>query len=121
MGDGDGKRVGPGGGKGPGLDPGIGSNSSQRQRLSALPQVLWKIEPEYSEEGRKARYQGTVLLALEVDSEGHPRNIRVIQSLGLGLDERAMEAVAKWRFKPGILNGRAVNSPVSVQVSFRLL
>ena len=89
--------------------------------MSALPQVLWKIEPEYSEEARKVRHQGTVMLALEVDSDGHPRNIRVTRSLGLGLDERAMDAVARWRFKPGIYNGRPVSAPVSVEVSFRLL
>ncbi len=93
----------------------------RRQRLSSQPQLLWKTEPEYSEEARKARYQGTVSLVLEIDAQGRPRNIRVVRSLGLGLDERAVEAVAQWKFKPGLLNGRAVSSPVTVEVSFRLL
>ena len=120
IGPGEGERAGGGkNGRGPGDSPGPGSGS--RQRLSALPQLLWKTEPEYSEEARRARFQGSVMLALDVDSEGHPRNIRVVRSLGLGLDERAVEAVAQWRFKPGLLNGRPVNSPVSVEVSFRLL
>jgi protein TonB len=113
-------------GEGPG-DGGKGGNkrgpggSSFLKRLTALPQLLWKTEPEYSEEARKARHQGSVMLAVEIDPEGHPRNIRVVQSLGLGLDERAVEAVSKWRFKPGLLNGRPVNAPIRVEVSFRLL
>ncbi len=121
MGTGDGNKAGPGQGKGPGAIPGDGSGTGPRQRLSALPQILWKIEPEYSEEARKARFQGSVMLAMEVDSEGKPRNIRVVRSLGMGLDERAMDAVSRWRFKPGLLNGRPVDAPVSVEVSFRLL
>lgn len=121
IGTGEGKKPGNGIGHGPGNNPGRGSEGGPRQRLSALPQILWKIEPEYSEEARKARFQGSVMLALEVDSEGRPRNIRIVRSLGLGLDERAVEAVARWRFKPGLLNGHPVDAPVSVEVSFRLL
>jgi periplasmic protein TonB len=120
VGPGNGNNVGPRDGQGPGDTPGIGIGG-QRQRLSALPQVLWKIEPEYSEEARKVRHQGTVMLALEVGSDGRPKNIRVVRSLGLGLDERAIEAVSQWRFKPGVFNGRPVSAPVSVEVSFRLL
>ena len=111
---GDGKKGRGPGGRGPN---GIG----WVQRLTSLPQLLFKKEPEYSEEARKARHQGSVMLSLEIDSEGRPRNIRVVQSLGLGLDERAVEAVSQWRFKPGLLNGRPVTAPVSVEVSFRLL
>ena len=59
------------------------------------------MEPEYSEEARKAKYQGTVLLYIEVDTDGRATNIRVVRSLGLGLDEKAIEAVKKWKFKPG--------------------
>jgi TonB family protein len=111
-----------GDGNGPDNGPGNGPRAARGgMRLSALPQLLWKTEPEYSEEARKARFQGSVLLAMEIDSEGHPRNIRVVRSLGLGLDERAVAAVAQWKFKPGILNGHPVSSPVSVEVSFRLL
>jgi len=118
IGKGTGEEAGDGRSKGPG---GQGTVGSGRTRLSSLPQLLWKTEPEYSEEARKARYQGSVLLALEIDEQGRPRNIHVVQSLGLGLDERAVAAVAQWKFKPGLLNGRAVSAPVTVQVSFRLL
>jgi protein TonB len=120
--------IGPGGccggvGPGPGGDGGdkSGPGGYRGPRLSSLPQLLWKTEPEYSEEARKARFQGSVMLALEIDPQGRPRNIRVVRSLGLGLDERAVEAVAQWKFKPGLLNGRPVSAPVSVEVSFRLL
>jgi TonB family protein len=90
--------------------PGVGS-----------PKLLFKVEPEYSEEARRARYQGTVVLYAEVDTEGNPRNIRVLRSLGLGLDEKAMQAVALWRFKPGWKDGHPVTVAVTVEVNFRLL
>lgn len=62
-----------------------------------------------------------MLLAVIVDSQGNPRDIRVIRGLGLGLDERAMEAVSTWRFRPALLNGRPVSAPITVEVNFRLL
>ena len=67
----------------------------------SAPALLYKVEPEYSEEARKAKYQGTVVLYVEVDTSGKARNLRVLRSLGLGLDEKAIEAVQKWRFRPG--------------------
>src|SRR5713226_58375 len=88
---------------GPGSGGGIGSGSGGGVWA---PVVLSKIDPEYSEEARKAKYSGTVILQLVVDSNGHARDIRVVRSLGLGLDEKAIEAVNKWRFKPGYRNGQ---------------
>ena len=66
------------------------------------PVLLWKTEPEYSEEARKAKVQGTVILRIEVDARGQAQAITVERSLGLGLDDRAVEAVRRWKFKPGI-------------------
>jgi TonB family protein len=83
--------------------------------------LLSKVEPEYSEEARKAKYQGVVLLYVEVDPSGKAVNIRVLHSLGLGLDEKAMEAVKKWRFKPGVKDGRPVTVQAQIEVNFRLL
>lgn len=60
-------------------------------------------------------------MTVEVDSTGKPRNARVVQSVGMGLDERAVEAVLQWRFKPGRLNGRPVAVPARIEVNFRLL
>jgi TonB family protein len=83
--------------------------------------VLHKVEPEYSEEARKAKYQGTVLLYIEVDPSGRPTNIRVQRSLGLGLDEKAVEAVRQWKFKPGYKDGKPVTVAATIEVNFRLL
>jgi len=85
------------------------------------PQLVYKVEPEFSDEARKAKHQGVVVLTIEVDSSGNVRNVRVRQSLGLGLDEKAMEAVSRWRFRPGILDGKPITTEAVVQVNFQLL
>jgi TonB family protein len=85
------------------------------------PIVLRKIEPEYSDEARRARIQGVVVLSIEVDEQGQVRNMRVVRSLGLGLDERAMEAVGHWKFRAGTINGKAIVTSALVEVNFRLL
>jgi TonB family protein len=85
------------------------------------PVVLYKKEPEYSEEARKAKYQGTVVLYIEVDPSGRAVNPRVVRSLGLGLDEKAMEAVRQWKFKPGYRDGKPVTVAATIEVNFRLL
>jgi TonB family protein len=85
------------------------------------PVVIFKKEAEYPEEARKAKYQGTVLLDVQIDDSGRPMNIRVSRSVGLGLDEKALEAVKQWRFRPATKDGKPVSAPVQVEVSFRLL
>ena len=85
------------------------------------PVATYKVEPEYSEEARAAKYQGEVSLSIVVDEEGVPQNIKVTRGLGLGLDEKAIEAVAKWRFKPGTKDGRPVAVMGTVAMSFHLL
>jgi protein TonB len=98
--------------------PGLGV---QRGRGVTPPELLYKVEPEFSEEARKAKHQGVVVLTIEVDASGNVRNVQVRQSLGLGLDEKAMDAVSHWRFRPGVLNGKAVATEAVVQVNFQLL
>jgi protein TonB len=85
------------------------------------PVVLYKVEPEFSEEARKAKYQGTVVLTIEVGEDGKPRGFRIVSGLGMGLDDKAIEAVSRWRFKPAMRNGKPVRSPATIQVNFRLL
>ena len=85
------------------------------------PELIYKVEPEFSEEARKAKYQGMVVLTIEVDASGRVRNPRILQHLGLGLDERAIEAVSRWRFRPGLRNGQPVETEAVVQVTFQLL
>ena len=123
IGKGSGGGVGPGrgGGYGEGEGGGAGGGAFRIGGGVSAPQPIFKVEPEYSEEARKAKYQGTVLLAIVVDEEGRTRNIRVVRSLGMGLDEKAIDAVSKWRFRPGYKDGRAVAVQANVEVNFRLL
>jgi TonB family protein len=120
-GSGGGVGSGKGGGVGPGEGGGFGGGAFHVGGGVTAPSLLYKVEPEYSEEARKAKYQGTVVLYVEVDPSGHAINPRVIRSLGLGLDEKAMEAVRKWRFKPGYKDGHAVTVAAQIEVNFRLL
>jgi TonB family protein len=87
----------------------------------SAPSVLYKQEPTYTDEARAAKVSGTVLLYVEVDSTGRPRNVKVLRGLGLGLDERAIEAVSKWRFRPGQKGGQPVTVAAEIAVDFRLL
>ena len=95
--------------------------SSQKGHAATQPELLYKVEPEFSEEARKAKYQGTVLLSIQVDETGHPRSLTVVQAAGLGLDQKAIEAVTKWRFRPGMLDGKPVVTNAVVEVNFRLM
>jgi TonB family protein len=87
----------------------------------SAPTALYQIEPEYSEEARKAKLQGEVLLYLEIDQFGRTGDIRVARPLGLGLDEKAMEAVSQWRFKPALKGSVPVKVSVNLETNFRLL
>ena len=120
-GSGGGVGSGKGGGYGPGEGGGAGGGVFRVGGGVTAPALLYKVEPEYSEEARKAKYQGTVLLYIEVDPSGHATNIRVARSLGLGLDEKAIEAVRKWKFKPGYKDGKPVTVAATIEVNFRLL
>ena len=122
---GDGEDGGVGNSRGPGYGPGPGGGgvTGGGGFLGDVtqPVLLWKIEPEYTDEARRAKIQGTVVLHIEVDTRGQAQNITVRQSLGLGLDERAIEAVRRWRFRPGYRNGKPWATAAMVQVNFRLL
>jgi TonB family protein len=85
------------------------------------PTLLSKVEPEYTEEARLAKYQGTVVISAEIGEDGLAYNMRAIRGLGLGLDEKAIEAISQWKLKPGIKNGQPVAVMVTIEVNFRLL
>jgi len=122
---GSGSGGGVGSGRGPGVGPGSGGGfGGGAYRIGggvSPPSVLSKVEPEYSEEARKAKWQGTVILQLVVDEHGLPQQMKVTRSLGLGLDQKAIEAVGKWRFKPGMKDGKPVPVIATIEVNFRLL
>jgi protein TonB len=120
-GSGGGVGSGTGGGYGPGEGGGVGGGVFRVGGGVSAPMVLYKVDPEYSEEARKAKYSGTVVLQLIVEATGKAQNIRVVRSLGLGLDEKAIEAVNKWKFRPGYRNGQAVAVMATIEVNFRLL
>jgi len=84
------------------------------------PHLTYSPEPEYSKQARKKKYQGTCVLAVIVGSDGQPHDIQVTRSLGMGLDEKAIEAVKKWKFDPARKAGKPVATKITVQVNFRL-
>lgn len=86
----------------------------------SLPKPISSPNPEYPEDARKAMYQGTVVPGMIVEADGLPYDIKVLRSLGYGLDEKAIEAVKKWRFDPAIKDKTPVAVYISVQVNFRL-
>lgn len=120
-GSGGGVGSGKGGGFGPGEGGGVGGGVYRVGGGVTAPIVLSKKDPEYSEEARKAKYQGTVLLSIEVSPSGTASNIKVVRSLGLGLDEKAIDAVKQWKFKPGYKDGKPVTVAATIEVNFRLL
>src|SRR5450755_3836002 len=115
---------GVGSGTGPGVGPGHGGGyGGGAYRVGggvSAPKALYAPDPEYSEEARKAKYQGVCVLKLIVGPDGHPRDIAVARSLGLGLDEKAMEAVKNWKFEPAMKDGKPVSVAINVEVQFRL-
>jgi TonB family protein len=86
----------------------------------SAPKPTYSPEPEYSKEARKAKYQGTCALSLIVGEDGNPRDIKVTRILGKGLDEKAVEAVKKWKFEPARKDGQPVAVQVNVFVTFKL-
>jgi periplasmic protein TonB len=114
-----------GGGIGPGDGPGSGPGSEAgvyvpgRSGVTA-PVAVNAPEAEFSDEARRQKYQGICMVALIVDARGYPQNLRVVQRLGMGLDEKAIEAIRKYRFKPAMKDGKPVASVITVEVDFRL-
>jgi TonB family protein len=115
--------LGSGGlGEGPGGPrQGNGPSAQSAIKITRAPQVIYKEDPEYSDEARKAHYEGVVVLAFDVDPSGRAINIRVVRSLGLGLDEKAIAAITRWKFRPAEAGNKTVTAPAEVQVTFRLL
>jgi TonB family protein len=122
IGSGNGGGIGSGGGPGvgPGRGGGTGGGAYRVGGGVSPPHAIYDPDPEYSEEARYAKFQGTVLLSVVVGPDGEPHDIRVQRSLGMGLDEKAIEAVRQWRFEPSMKDGHPVAVQVNVEVSFRL-
>lgn len=85
------------------------------------PELIEQSEPIYTEEARIARHEGVVALDVEIDREGQPRVLGVVSTLGLGLDENAIQAARQWRFRPARQNGRRTAYRATLEINFRLL
>jgi TonB family protein len=85
------------------------------------PTLAYKVEPEYAEEARLAKYQGTVVVSVVVAADGTAQDMKVVRGLGLGLDEQALKAIGEWRFTPGTKDGQPVPVVATIEVNFRLL
>ena len=121
-GNGTGIGSGTGGGLGPGEGGGTGGGAFRAGVNGVgVPICLYCPIPQYSDEARKAKYQGTVVLQVTITTDGRAINISVVKGPGLGLEEKAIEAVKGWKFKPAVgPNGRSVPTIVPIEVTFRL-
>jgi len=84
------------------------------------PKALSQHDPEFSDEARRAHYQGTVVLGLVVDKSGTPTNISILTPIGAGLDAKAVKVVKGWRFQPATKDGEPVAVQIAVEVDFHL-
>lgn len=121
IGSGKGGGVGSGSGGGAGAGDGGGIAYLPGRGGVTKPEVIRQVDPEFSDEARKAHFQGEVIVAIEVDPSGHVIHPRVVKSVGLGLDERAIEAAIQWTFRPGTLNGKPVTTRATISMIFHLL
>ena len=114
---------GSGGGLGPGFGGGTGGGAFRPGTGGVgYPTCLYCPNPEYSEDARKAKYQGTVVLQVIIQADGHASNISVVKGPGLGLEEKAIDAVRNWRFKAALgPSGTPVATVTTIEVNFRLL
>ncbi len=121
---GSGSGGGVGSGHGPGVGPGWGGGMGGGvYRVGGgvtAPRVIYSPDPVFSEEARKAKFQGTVVLWLIVGVDGRTRDIRIQRSLGMGLDENAIDAIRRWRFEPGHKDDVPVAVQVNIEVNFQL-
>ncbi len=122
IGSGSGGGIGPGNGNGygPGSGYNAGGGAASEGAGISDPVVIYDPDPEYSNAAREAKFQGTVVLWVTIGVDGKAHHITVAKRLGLGLDEKAIEAVKKWLFKPSMLNGHPIAERAQISVSFHL-
>jgi protein TonB len=122
---GNGNGTGIGSGSGSGIGPGSGGNTGGGPMHIgggvSKPVVLYQVEPEFSEEARKAKFSGNVEVYLWVDTDGRPSHIKVVRGVGMGLDQKAMDAVRQYRFRPAMKDGKPVQVDLYVDVNFQIL
>jgi TonB family protein len=121
---GSGKSGGVGSGSGAGVGPGSGGGyGGGVYKIGggvSPPSVIYSVDAEFSDQARMAKYQGVVVVGLIVDAKGLPQNIHVVRALGMGLDEKAVEAVRQYRFKPAMFKGHPVPVSLNLEVDFHI-
>ncbi len=119
-GNGGGIGSGNGNGVGPGTGGGYGGGIYHVGGGVSNPILIYAPDPEFSDEARRAKYQGVCVVGLVVDVEGNPQRVHIVRPLGMGLDEKAMEAVRQYKFKPAVFKGKNVAVEVNIEVNFRI-
>ncbi len=119
-GAGGGIGMGHGIGSGPGSGGGFGGGLMSVGGGVSAPTLVSRIDPQFTEEARAANFQGNVAIQLVVDQQGNPQNIRVVRRAGLGLDEKAVEAVRQYRFHPAMYQNHPVAVQIIIDVDFHL-
>jgi protein TonB len=125
-GSGFGQGLGGGIGAGRGIGAGPGSGGGYGGGLMSVgggvsaPVVVHSVEPEFTQEARQANFQGSVAIQLIVDSQGNPQNVRLVRSLGMGLEEKALEAIRQYKFRPAMYQGHPVAVQIVIDVAFHL-
>lgn len=112
--------MGHGIGAGPGSGGGYGGGVMSVGGGVSAPQVLHSVEPEFTQQARAANFQGSVAIQLIVDSNGNPQNIHITRPLGMGLDQKAIEAVRQYKFKPAMYQGHPVAVQIVIDIAFHL-
>jgi protein TonB len=122
MGNGAGTGLGPGNGAGLGAGSG-GNTGGGPKRIGggvSAPMLIYSVDPEFSEEARRSKTAGNVLVNLWVDEKGNPTHVHVVRGIGMGLDEKAVAAVKQYRFRPAMENGKPVLVEMNVEVTFTI-
>jgi TonB family protein len=84
------------------------------------PRLVRRIEPQYSEEARKAKWPGgTVVAKIHIDAKGIVQAVEVLAHPGMGIDRTTVEALKKWEFMPAMKDGKPVATTAAVEVNFK--
>jgi TonB family protein len=86
----------------------------------SAPRLLRAPNPSFSDEARRKKYSGICVVGLIVDEGGRPRNLRIVRPIGMGLDDKAIEAVSRYEFAPAMKGGQPVPVEINIEVNFRI-